>query len=217
MPVDCENFRFEPKNKLYKEVTLDEINKKAYESAAQAAHVMIYAPMDSSSLPPDRRMNHCILMQFRFDGSVGFSGGEVDPGETPKEAVVRETEEEMGVTPGTFSIDENDLVAIHYVEEKNLLLHFYSKKITMDEIISMEHSALKCESYGDEVMGLIRVPLYTMDDGFRGFPAFLTNHFVGNAKQQLLHGLVKAGIMTQEEINKALASRPKLLTNNANS
>lgn len=35
-------------------------------------------------------------MQMRFDGTLGFGGGIVDPGETPEEAVNRELSEEFG-------------------------------------------------------------------------------------------------------------------------
>jgi len=55
-------------------------------------------------------------------------------------------------------------------------------------------------------MGNIRVPLYTMKDGFRGFPAFLTNAFAGSSRIQLLTGLERLGIMTQSEIENAVKS-----------
>ncbi len=59
-------------------------------------------------------------------------------------------------------------------------------------------------------MGTFRVPLYTMSDGQRGFPTFLRNSFVGNAYQQLRIGLLKASIMSEEEIRTAEAVSQKL-------
>lgn len=60
-------------------------------------------------------------------------------------------------------------------------------------------------------MGLIRVPLFTMADGFRGFPAFLTNAFIGNSKEQLLSTIVKKGLMTENEVQAALNAKPKYI------
>ena len=37
-------------------------------------------------------------MQMRFDGTLGFAGGMVDPGETPEDAVNRELSEEFGMS-----------------------------------------------------------------------------------------------------------------------
>jgi hypothetical protein len=48
------------------------------------------------------------------------------------------------------------------------------------------------------------VPLYTMEDDYSGFPAFLENNFVGNAREQLLEALIKTDIMTRDEVNVAL-------------
>lgn len=43
-----------------------------------------------------------------------------------------------------------------------------------------------------------------MGDNFRGFPAFLCNQFAGNAKEELLCGLVHTKLLTREEIEKAV-------------
>ena len=42
-------------------------------------------------------------MQMRFDGTLGFAGGIVEPGETPEEAVNRELSEEWGRVGGVCS------------------------------------------------------------------------------------------------------------------
>jgi hypothetical protein len=43
-----------------------------------------------------------------------------------------------------------------------------------------------------------------MEDDYSGFPAFLENNFVGNAREQLLEALIKTDIMTRDEVNVAL-------------
>jgi hypothetical protein len=47
-----------------------------------------------------------------------------------------------------------------------------------------------------------------MGDGYRGFPAFLANSYVGNAREQLLYTLQHLSIMTTEEIAKVVEARP---------
>jgi hypothetical protein len=50
-----------------------------------------------------------------------------------------------------------------------------------------------------------------MGDGYRGFPAFLANSFVGNSRDQLLYTLQHLSIMSNEEITKSLEARPALI------
>lgn len=42
-----------------------------------------------------------------------------------------------------------------------------------------------------------------MGDGYRGFPTFLKNTFIGNSRLQLVYSLIHCNIMTREEINQA--------------
>ncbi len=53
-------------------------------------------------------------------------------------------------------------------------------------------------------MGTIRIPLYTMGDGYRGLPVFLKHQFIGNAKEQLLYTIKMRNLMTEDEILKAV-------------
>lgn len=63
-------------------------------------------------------------------------------------------------------------------------------------------------------MGLCRPPLYTMGDGFRGFPAFLTNSFAGNSREELLIGMRYFNLMTDKEIVDALCAVDKFQLEN---
>lgn len=46
-----------------------------------------------------------------------------------------------------------------------------------------------------QVLGLVRVPLYTLQDGVGGLPAFLENTFIGTAQEQLLEALQDLGLL----------------------
>lgn len=54
-----------------------------------------------------------------------------------------------------------------------------------------------------KVLGLVRVPLYTLHNGL-GFPAFLNNQFIGNAKHQLLTLLRERGLMEEHQLEEAM-------------
>jgi len=56
-----------------------------------------------------------------------------------------------------------------------------------------------------QVLGLVRCPLYTLPNGL-GFPAFLTNKFIGSSRNQLLEGLRRCGLISAEAITDALAT-----------
>ena len=76
--------------------------------------------------------------------------------------------------------------------------------MSMDNLRDVENMALKSMDFGNEVLGVIRVPLYTMYDGYRGFPAFLNNNFIFCARHQLLQALEQRKILAKNEIEEAL-------------
>ncbi|XP_035677545.1 U8 snoRNA-decapping enzyme-like isoform X2 [Branchiostoma floridae] len=61
------------------------------------------------------------------------------------------------------------------------------------------------EEMGLDSLGLVRVPVYTLPrDKVGGLPAFLSNTFIGTAREELLMGLEQEGILSHSEIHKAL-------------
>ena len=44
-----------------------------------------------------------------------------------------------------------------------------------------------------------------MRDNHGGLPSFLTNNFIGNAREQLLRGLKHEGLLSAEEIDEAVS------------
>ena len=66
-------------------------------------------------------------------------------------------------------------------------------------------------SWGGEVLGIVRVPLYTLKNRL-GLPAFLKNQFIGTSREQLLVGLEKCGLLEDTELQEAI----KLASNDIN-
>lgn len=60
-----------------------------------------------------------------------------------------------------------------------------------------------------QVMGMVRVPLYTQKDRMGGLPNFLGNSFVGTAKFQLLFALKILNMVPEEKLAEAVAATQK--------
>ena len=139
-------------------------------------------------------------MHLRFDGRLGFPGGLIDQGEDIEEALNREIQEEMG--DGNPLVTAQDWMQTNFSKTDNILLHFYCKELTKEEFFNLEKRGLQAKEYGVEVLGLIRVPLYTRKRNNGGLPMFLKNNFAGNARENLLRTLAVKNILTAEEIEK---------------
>ena len=52
-----------------------------------------------------------------------------------------------------------------------------------------------------QVLGLVRVPLYTLRDGVGGLPTFLENAFIGASREQLLEALKDLGLLESGSVH----------------
>jgi len=62
-----------------------------------------------------------------------------------------------------------------------------------------------------QTLGIVRVPLHTMEDGERGLPVFLAGKFIGTSRKQLITALIQKQILSAEAVNQAV-QRAKQLT-----
>lgn len=168
-----------------------------------AAHAMIWAPADTMVMLRYKQ-KAVILAVLRFDGYLGFAGGLVDPGETPAQAVNREMREELNVDTSRFSVSEMDHLISFENATKRFACHFYSLRLTLDELRSIEKDVTSSLEYGHETLGVLRVPLYTMPDNVRGLPVFLAHKFAGTAREQLLYAVVRLGLLDADAVLDAL-------------
>lgn len=146
---------------------------------------------------------------MRFDGLLGFPGGLIDKNVVVMDsnAVVdglnRELSEETNLHEKYFVSEENHCFS-HFHKKMNMSFHFFSKEVTVEEFLEIERNTLNADDFGKEVMGTIRVPLFTKKDGIKGFPAFLSNKFAGSAKSQLLNFLLSSKLVPYEYIVTSL-------------
>ncbi|KAF7240214.1 U8 snoRNA-decapping enzyme [Varanus komodoensis] len=170
-----------------------------------ACHVLLYAPCPGrlfGKIP----LRFAVLMQMRFDGRLGFPGGFVDPqDQSLEEGLKRELHEELGPGAAILHVTENDYLNSCASEKpQRVVAHFYAKQLSLEELRTVEDRATQAKDHGLEVMGLLRVPLYTLRDGVGGLPAFLSNTFIGNAREQLVHALDTLHLVAGEQLQKAV-------------
>ena len=186
---------------LYKQI--DQIQSLKLESRfIHASHTAIYSLTEEKQFGKYPKYAH-LLIQLRFDGTFGFTGGIVDAGETPLVAVNRESSEELGMPPGSINVAQEDYLTTYYADELNMCLHFYAKEVGMETIVEIESKCVKSKDYGNEVLGLMRVPLYTLPNGL-GLPAFLGCQFIGSSRISFLHMLKERHILPEDELSKAI-------------
>ncbi|XP_065427381.1 U8 snoRNA-decapping enzyme-like [Chrysemys picta bellii] len=175
-----------------------------------ACHALICAPCPGrlfGRVP----LRHAVLMQMRFDGRLGFPGGFVDPQDGSLEAGLnRELREELGPGAAPLSLAEGDHLGARCAETpQRLVAHFYAKRISLEQLQALEDGATKAKDHGLEVLGLVRVPLYTLRDGAGGLPTFLSNSFAGCAREQLVQALGALGLVPEAELRRADAASRK--------
>ncbi|KAI5931669.1 U8 snoRNA-decapping enzyme isoform X1 [Manis javanica] len=160
-----------------------------------ACHALLYAP-DPGQLFGRIPLRYAVLMQMRFDGRLGFPGGFVNVQDgSLEDGLNRELREELGEAVAAFRVERGDYRSSVTGSGPHVVAHFYAKRLTLEQLVAVEKGAPHAKDHGLEVLGLVRVPLYTLRDGVGGLPAFLENSFIGAAREQLLEALQDLGLM----------------------
>ncbi|XP_018878649.3 U8 snoRNA-decapping enzyme [Gorilla gorilla gorilla] len=160
-----------------------------------ACYALLHAP-DPGILFGRLPLRYAILMQMRFDGRLGFPGGFVDSQDSSLEVGLnRGLLELLGEAAAAFRVERPDYRSSHAGSGPRVVAHFYAKSLTLEQLLAVEASATGAKDHGLEVLGLVRVPLYTLHDGVGGLPIFLENCFIGAAREQLLDTLQDLGVV----------------------
>ncbi|KAM4862416.1 U8 snoRNA-decapping enzyme-like [Urocitellus parryii] len=152
-------------------------------------YVLLYAP-NPGMLFHRIPLRYAVLMQMRFDGRLGFPGGFMEMQDSSLEdGLNRELQEKLGEAASAFRVERTDHRSSRAGTKPNIVAHFYTKLLTLEQLEALEASAPRAKEHGLEVLGLVQVPLYTLQDGVGGLTAFLENSFIGNAREELLEAL----------------------------
>lgn len=121
-----------------------------------------------------------VLVMLRWDGGFGTMGGKVDPGESLRRALARESGEEADF----WLANSAELEALGTYQDGNWRVHSFALQVTYDELVEARTKATKVSQTSSECTGWCIAPTqdYSPDDDVaRGVTAFRTNYFRSTA------------------------------------
>lgn len=91
-------------------------------------------------------------MQMRFDGRLGFPGGFVDLRDhSLEDGLNRELDEELGEAAAAFRVERADYRSSHAGSRPRVVVHFYTKCLTLEQLTAVERGAPRARDHGLEV------------------------------------------------------------------
>lgn len=127
-------------------------------------------------------------VMIRWNGGMGFVGGQVDAGETLIEAALRECSEEIDHTP---DIEQLTLVCSHSMEKGDFKqnTHLYVCKVSVDELYGLRQKSV--QSYHGRVESAGYVVVHMSPDA----PETLLNGVWAGTGKQELEILLNSGLI----------------------
>ena len=122
-----------------------------------------------------------VLMQLRWDGTLGFPGGLVNKGEDLIKALIREAEEEFA-----FIINEKlskEIKLLSTYADDSIDIHSYYLEVNYEKIKEIQENSFRAKHFYSENQGCILPQI--ADFKGEGIKKFLTNNFYLTAKEEL--------------------------------
>lgn len=124
-----------------------------------------------------------IMLQARSRGDFGLPGGKVEEGEEFLDALIREVEEEIGITMEFNEGSEPTLVCSHDIGHMHT--HLYAIIAEPMNIAQMMHGAVMAESFITENCGNFVNILYDLGEG-KGIANTLNMPLASSVKEELV-------------------------------
>ena len=169
-----------------KKITTAELNSEKNASFV-AYFTRVMKPWENNgSLTDEQRATEvpAILLLNRWDGRVGFAGGNVDAGETLLQSAARESLEEIN---NVVSEDELTAICSHNFQagKQTLSTHLFAKEVSVDELMSIQQNVHTSRDFGDEITGTVLCLVGDFGRG-KGFPNFLKSPMATSVKEELI-------------------------------
>lgn len=123
-----------------------------------------------------------VLMLQRWDGVKGFVGGEVEAGETLKEAVSRECREEIGLTLSEADIAAARLVSSHQTTSR--VTHLMVVEVSPERMVEAVKGAADAEHFMSETVAAMPVQFMNYPHK-KAFDNFIQNNFASTVKEEI--------------------------------
>ncbi len=141
-----------------------------------------------------------VLFTHRSDGTFGFPGGKVDPGENLVEAIFREVREEIGLSD--LQVRELVPVCSHDIIP-GLVTHLYAVFVNYVRLKKIAQHAHTAVHFGSESNGVVQAKIHDFGEGC-GLSEILKSSFVPSAREELVILLEDKRILPLEQLKKAV-------------
>lgn len=126
-----------------------------------------------------------VLMMQRWDGLIGFIGGEVEPGEDLISSSIREFQEETGYALSNDQIKKFNFLCSH--ETDNLVTHLITAKVSEFVLRDILTNSNKAEHFMSE--GTLFTTQMINYPHVRSFDNFMLNNFAPTVKEEIFHAV----------------------------
>ena len=135
-----------------------------------------------------------VLMQLRWDGTLGFLGGLVNKGEDLIKALIREAKEEFALIINKELSKEIKLLSTYGDDSINI--HSYYLEVSYERIKEIQRNSFGAKHFYSENQGCILPQI--ADFKGEGIKKFLTNNFYLTAKEELKDLIKKENLLDFE-------------------
>lgn len=172
-----------------------------------AAFIALYARdyqpwINTLSLSEEQRQTKvpAILLLNRWDGRVGFAGGEVDGDETLAQAAIREAKEEINLVLNECDIEPICSHEFAIGKGKSLRTHLFSKECSAYELFEIQKETLvNGDDYGSEIMGSNMILVGDFGRG-KGFPTFISSPMATSVREELIELILSKNLVSRGEL-----------------
>lgn len=123
-----------------------------------------------------------VLMLQRWDGQQGFIGGEVEEGESLKDAVERECFEEIGLMLNDSELKSAKLVSSHKTEKQ--VTHLMTISISPELMQEAVKGFSKAEHFMSEIIAVMPIHFINYPHK-KAFDNFVKNNFASTVKEEI--------------------------------
>jgi U8 snoRNA-decapping enzyme len=151
-----------------------------------------------------------VLMQVRFDGKIGFFGGEVEEGETVENTLARELREELNVS-GASPETGFEYLCSHEIASTRTRAHFFAKEVSKEQFFEIEAKAREAQHFGSEVLGTFRAPVFVQESEddealeSKGLPNFLRSNLHHGVVEELIWLVASKDLVSRKNLQLALS------------
>jgi U8 snoRNA-decapping enzyme len=159
----------------------------------QAVFIMAYSETDiwrnyhGVSKEAQETIVPLVLMLQRYDGTIGFVGGQVDDGEDLLASAVREFKEETGYSLSSDQIRKFEFACSH--ETDKMVTHLMTIKVSEFVLKDIIANSYKAEHFMSE--GTLFTTHMINYPHMRSFDNFMKNNFAPTVKEEIMEVIEK--------------------------